>query len=229
LYSLQTNKLKWANRILLVCAAACLVYYDIAGGLWLKGVTSAWFVVLGAVNLLAAFRGNAGHRRFLALMVAGLFCGMCADVLLGMVFFAGLGVFALGHVLYLAAFAALEKFSRRDLFVIVPIGLVSIFFVVGTPWIRVEDPVMKTLLLGYAVVISAMLGKAISNLRAAPCTYRWLLAVGSVLFWFSDMMLAIDMFGTASRLTWILCSYSYWPAQNLLAHALFHLPREDRA
>ena len=36
------------------------------------------------------------------------------------------------------------------------------------------------------------------------------------------MMLAIDMFGHPSRLTWILCSYSYWPAQNILAHSLLH-------
>jgi len=34
--------------------------------------------------------------------------------------------------------------------------------------------------------------------------------------------IAIDMFGNGSRLTWILCSYNYWPAQNILAYAMFH-------
>jgi hypothetical protein len=67
-----------------------------------------------------------------------------------------------------------------------------------------------------------MLGKAIANLIREPSLFRWLLAIGSVLFWFSDLILAIDLFGQSSRLTWILCSYSYWPAQNILAHALFH-------
>lgn len=47
------------------------------------------------------------------------------------------------------------------------------------------------------------------------------------MFWFSDLMLAIDMFGKSSRLVWILCSYSYWPAQNLLAHALYHFVNEQ--
>ena len=55
----------------------------------------------------------------------------------------------------------------------------------------------------------------------------WLVFAGSVLFWFSDLMLLIDMFGTPSRMTWILCSYSYWPAQNLLAHALYHAKAEQ--
>ena len=83
--------LKIVNIILLLCAAACLVCYDIFGGLWLKGVTSSWFVLLGAVNLWAARQLPWKNRRVLILIEAGLFCGMCADVLLGIVFFAGVG------------------------------------------------------------------------------------------------------------------------------------------
>ena len=208
-----------ANIVLLIGAMACLVCYDIFGGLWLKGVTSGWFVVLGAINL---FGNRGGSRKCAWLMVLGLFCGMCADVLLGITFYAGVAVFALGHILYLAAFLALERFRIRDLAFMIPLAAVSMFAVVGTPWIRVEDPVMKGLLLGYALIISAMLGKALSNLKEKPSAFRWLLAVGSVLFWFSDLMLAVDLFGQPSRLVWILCSYTYWPAQNLLAHSLYH-------
>ena len=219
---MKRTQLKNINIVLMVCAMACLVYYDIAGGLWLKGVTSSWFVLLGCVNLWAARKLSRKQLQFYILMVLGLICGMCADVLLGKVFFAGVGVFALGHVWYLAAFYCLEKFSLRDLKIILPLAVFSMLFVTKAPWISVTDPFMQKLLLGYAAIISAMLGKAISNLVCKPCRCRWLLAVGCVLFWFSDMMLAIDMFGQPSRLTWILCSYSYWPAQSFLAHSLFH-------
>ena len=214
--------LKIVNIILLLCAAACLVCYDIFGGLWLKGVTSSWFVLLGAVNLWAARQLPWKNRRVLILIEAGLFCGMCADVLLGIVFFAGVGVFALGHVFYLVAFYFLERLRLRDLVMSLPAAAVSIFLVGGTPWIHVEDPVMRAILIVYALIISAMLGKAVSNLVSQSDTFRWLLAIGSIMFWFSDLILLMDMFGTSSRLTWILCSYSYWPAQNILAHALYH-------
>ena len=219
---MQRQTIKKLNIILMICAMACLVYYDIAGGLWLKGVTSSWFVVLGSVNLWAARDLDRKQLRFFLLMVAGLICGMCADVLLGMVFFLGVGVFALGHILYLAAFYSLEKFHLRDLRFTLPLAAVSMFAVVGTPWISVTDPFLRNLLLGYAVIIAAMLGKAWSNLCREPSVYRRILAVGSVLFWFSDLMLAIDMFGQPSRLVWILCSYSYRPAQSMLAHSLFY-------
>lgn len=223
---MEPKGLKRINILLLVCAGACLICYDIFGGLWLKGVTSGWFVLLGGVNTWA-FRKLPGKRlRFFLLMEGGLLCGMLADVLLGVAFFAGIGVFALGHVLYLAAFYTLEKFTCRDLLFILPLAAVSMFAVVGTPWIRVEDPVLQKLLLGYALIIAAMLGKALSNLRLRHSLFRKLLALGCVLFWFSDLMLAVDMFGQPSRLTWILCSYCYWPAQNILAHSLFHAGKE---
>lgn len=222
LFPLQANRLKQVNWILLACAAACLVYYDMVGGLWLKGVTSSWFVLLGGLNLWAVRKLEWKRLRIFVLMEAGLFCGMCADVLLGIHFYMGVGVFALGHILYLAAFCALEMFRPQDLKSIVPAAILSIFFVTATPWISVEDPLLQKLIPGYALIISMMLGKAIANLIHDPSRFRWLLAIGSVLFWFSDLILAVDMFGQSSRLTWILCSYSYWPAQNILAHAIFY-------
>ena len=221
---MENKRSRKTNIVLLICAAVCLVCYDTFGGLWLKGVTSSWFVLLGTVNLWGARKLPWKQLRVFVLIVAGLLCGMCADVLLGVAFFAGIGVFALGHVLYLAAFFCLEKLCRRDVWIFLPFAAVSVFAVVGTPWIIVEDPVLRKLLVGYALIISAMLGKAVSNLISRPGPCRWLLAVGSLLFWFSDLMLAVDMFGQPSRLTWILCSYSYWPAQNIIAHGLYHEP-----
>jgi len=216
----ERTRVKQGNILLLVCAAACLVCYDIFGGLWLKGVTSSWFVLLGGLNLWAARKQQP--LRFFILAETGLLCGMIADVLLGIAFFAGVVAFALGHILYLAAFCSLERFCLRDVKISIPLILISIFLVFGTPWITVEDPVLRKLLLGYAVIISLMLGKSVSNLICRPDLFRWLLFIGSALFWFSDLVLAVDMFGQSSRLTWIFCSYCYWPAQNLIAHALFY-------
>ena len=222
LFCLHQKQLQQLNIVLLVSAGLCLVCYDIFGGLWLKGFTSSWFVILGGLNLWAAEKTSRKQLRFFILVEAGLFCGMCADVLLGVAFFAGVGVFALGHVLYLIAFYSLEKFRLLDLKIMVPLAAISVFFVVGTPWITVEDPFLQKTIPLYALLIAVMLGKAISNWVCKPSLFRGLLALGSLLFWISDLVLAVDLFGQSSRLTWIFCSYAYWPAQNILAHSLFH-------
>ena len=214
------------NIALLVCAMLFLMYYDSNGGLWLKGLTSLWFVILGGVNLLYARIRKIKLPLFSFFMELGLLCGMLADVLLGIQFFVGLLIFALGHVLYIVSFYTLEKFHLIDLFIMIPISALSIFIIVGTPYIQVDDAFMKNMLLGYAIVISCMLGKAVSNAILGPTTSRVLMLLGSVLFLFSDLMLAIDFFGKTSRLVWALCAYTYWPAQCILALSLFYSVNE---
>lgn len=220
---------RFGGLLLFALAMICLVCYDVYGGLWLKGVTSCWFVALGLFHLVYVFKAKVKEKRFPVLLVLGLIFGMCADVLLGIEFMLGIVFFALGHVLYLAAFCALEKPRGKDLAFILPLAALSLYIVAGTPFIRVNDPVMEKLLLGYAVIIACMLGKAAGNFAAKKSAFRALVLLGSVLFWFSDFMLAIDLFGKSSRLTWILCSYTYWPAQNLLALSLYSFVREQIA
>lgn len=225
---LQKIFCRW-NIVLLILAVACLFYYDYEGGLWLKGVTSGWFALLGAVNLIYGKKAGCKNFRFLLLAELALVLTMAADVLLGIQFMVGTAVFAVGHLAYFAAFCALERFSRRDLGLTAIIGVISLILVLGTPFIQVEDPAMKILLVAYAVVISCMLGKAIGNLLAKRSPARWLMAVGGVLFWFSDLMLALNLFGSGGSLASMLCMYTYWPGQDLLAHALFHAVNEERA
>lgn len=215
------------NILILICAMICLVCYDLYGGLRLKGTTSFWFVLLGFWNLLYARKQKLKMSRFLLLMELGLCFGMCADVLLGIQFMLGILFFALGHVLYLAAFCTLEKLCRRDVCIILPIAVISLYFVAGTPYIQIGEAFLKKVLLVYAVIIACMLGKAVSNWLADRSISRILIFLGSAMFWFSDLMLAVDLFGRGGRLTWILCSYTYWPAQSILAFSLFHFINEQ--
>ena len=224
-YELKENnkKLFIINIIFLICAFSCLICYDILGGLWLKGVTSSWFVMLGFLNVLYVWNHKKTRRSFVFLIELGLFFGMCADILLGVNFISGILFFAAGHVAYLVAFFMLEKFKKRDILITLPFVVVSLYIVAGTSFIQIEDQILEKMLLGYACIIACMLGKAVSNLISEKSKCRWLILVGSIMFWFSDIVLAIDMFGESSRLTWILCSYVYWPAQNIMAHSMFYI------
>ena len=224
-YELKENnkKLFIINIIFLICAFSCLICYDILGGLWLKGVTSGWFVMLGFLNVLYVWNHKKTRRNFVFLIELGLFFGMCADILLGVHFISGILFFAAGHVAYLVAFFMLEKFQKRDILITLPFVVFSLYIVAGTSFIQIEDQILEKMLLGYACIIACMLGKAVSNLISEKSKYRWLILVGSIMFWFSDIVLAIDMFGESSRLTWILCSYVYWPAQNIMAHSMFYI------
>ena len=222
------KKFRNTNIVLIVCAMVCLVCYDIFRGVWLKGFTSSWFVLLGLVNLVFAKKSAINNAKPVYFIFTGLFLGMLADVLLAVFFELGVLFFALGHVMYLTAFYTVEKPRKMDFIITIPVAALSVFVITGAPFITIEDALIKKFLIGYAVVISFMLGKALSNFMAEKTVSRLVIAVSSLLFLFSDLMLAIDMFGTPSRLVWILCSYSYWPAQSLIAHSLFHFTKEQQ-
>lgn len=213
------------NIVLLILAMACLDYYDKEGGLWLKGVTSSWFVVIGGVNLLYAAVVGRGCWGFLLLTELALVLSMAADVLLGISFMTGVVVFALGHVSYFAAFCALEKLRLRDICLMAAIGAVSLYIVLCSPYIQVGNGTMKIMLAAYAVVISCMLGKALGNLLQHRSAARWLMALGAAMFWFSDLMLALNLFGRGGKTASMLCMYTYWPGQSILAHSLFYFIR----
>lgn len=214
----------YANILLAICSISCLVIYDIFGGLWLKGVTSSWFVLLGLVNVLYAYKVKYSNKKFILLMFTGLVFGMLADVLLGINFIVGVLFFGLGHILYLLAYYTIHPFHKSELFGILPLSFLAAFVIIGTPFISVPTS-LQYALIGYGIIISCMLSKAISNYRKEKTIGFLLIAIGSILFYFSDLMLLLDMFGTPSRLLWILCSYSYWPAQTLLAHSLYHITK----
>lgn len=214
------------NLLLMVGAMAGLVYYDIRGGIVLKGMTSLWFVVIGMVNLLYAHRTGCRHRAYPRWIAAGLLFGMCADVLLGVAFLWGVLFFAVGHILYLLAFYAVRKPHKKDFAFILPMALLSLFLLLGTPFIQINDALMRPILIGYALIISGMLGKAAANRCGAKSLSIRLALLGAAMFWFSDLMLAISLFGENSRLIWILCSYTYWPAQSIMAYSMFHHIKE---
>jgi len=48
-----------------------------------------------------------------------------------------------------------------------------------------------------------------------------IMAAGSVLFYFSDLMLAFDMFGGAPPIAGTLCLATYYPGQCVLGYSVY--------
>lgn len=213
------------NLLLLALALYGVVYYQQHGGLLLKGVTSAWFVLSGLVNMIIALKARVQKRAFPCLVALGLVMGLCADVLLGVKFLLGVGFFALGHVLYLAAFFVIDRPRLCDLAAILPLTALSLFFALGTDLITIRQPLLKMLLPCYAALLGCMLGKVVSMFFRQKNAFGLLTLLGCALFWFSDLMLAISMFGRGGRVFSLLCTFTYWPGQSILAYALFHCAR----
>ena len=207
------------NTVLVIAVLISGFCYMEFGGLLLKGFASFWFVAIGAVNLIFALMNHTDNKKFPLAMLTGLTFSMLGDIFINIDFITGSLVFSLGHVCYFTAYCFLKRFKPTDL---IPCGVmfvVSTLILTLSPVLEFDSPVFLFVCLFYGLIISLMLGKAISNLVREKNAITVLLAVGCALFYFSDLMLLFDVFADTPRLIGTLCMLSYYPAQCLLACA----------
>ena len=207
------------NLVMLAAILLLDIGYMTHGGLGLKAVTSLMFVVTGVINLVYCLK-NKVNTRYPVWMVVALVTAMLGDVLLGINFYLGAAFFALGHVFYFLSYCTLIRFNRRDLLLSVCIFLISLGILLFVPVLRFDSALMQGVCIAYALVISFMVGKAVSNLTRERNAFTILVAVGSFFFYFSDFMLVLNRFGGVAN-TGYWCLSTYYPAQFLLAFSLF--------
>jgi uncharacterized membrane protein YhhN len=108
-------------------------------------------------------------------------------------FLMGLVLFLLAHIAYSIAFTIVNGFHTEDL-LIASVLLILAAAVYAYLQPGLGDMSMPVIL--YILVICIMVNRAISTFfgDAFSQVQAWLIAIGAVLFWLSDLMLAINRF-----------------------------------
>jgi uncharacterized membrane protein YhhN len=173
----------------------------------------------GGIVLLGIF---AFKKRSLFAGMAQFFCAM-GDVLLELVFVAGLAAFAIGHLFFIFAFLEWGRIlgpNKRDYPLAVLVVLVSAGLLV---WLLPGMGDLMAPALAYQAIITLMVAMAFA--MKAPMIAR----LGAVVFMVSDTLIAAEKFGGAQVLpgsVWI----TYAAAQIMLAWGLSRIaPYRDRA
>ena len=187
------------NILLILLTVLLCIRYDRVGGLTLKGITASGFVILGAVNLAFALLQRKRPLSFPLLMALALCLCMAGDIALNISFLPGCALFTAGHAVYILSFCILQ----------------------WGPHLNFGMPPMAVIVYLYALIISCMVGKAVSLFLENKSAARCILMLGSILFYISDVMLLFWMFGRGGQLADTLCLYTYFPGQCLMAHALY--------
>ncbi len=208
------------NAIFILTTFLSAFYYRLHGGIELKALTSFGFVIIGAINLFYTLKAKNGNRFFAFFMMSGLVFSFLGDVILNYNFILGAIVFALGHLAYLAAYCRLLRFKRTDIIHCALIFIVSAAVLLLCPVFEFGSNSMKFVCLFYALIISFMVGKAIANLQSIKNLQSVILAVGSLLFFISDIALVFYVFAGASEIANTVCLMTYVPAQCVLAFSM---------
>ncbi|WP_455715528.1 lysoplasmalogenase [Anaerosporobacter sp.] len=207
-----------ANIIMLALILTFDVCYMVTSGLSFKAVASIMFVVTGLINLMYCFK-NKTNLKFPIWMIVALAAAMLGDILLNYNFYLGTAVFAVAHIFYFISYCMFEKMNRRDWLCGMSISVIALSSMLLIPFLDFGGTLMQGVCCAYAIIISFMLGKAISNLLKENSITNIIIVVGSILFFISDLMLMLNKFGGISVASY-LCLGTYYPAQFLLAFSL---------
>lgn len=184
-----------------------------------KTIASALFVLCGLYNILCFWKDNK-NLKFKIFLFIGLIFAFIGDILLIDYFILGAIFFAIGHIFYFVSFCFVSKFKIKDFIYGILLFILVLLLIELYPYFEFEG--MKNLILIYALVISLMLGKSISN---AFCKenkkLNIIILLGSFLFFFSDAMLLFYVFSGHNKIFDYLCLATYYPAQFILAFSVF--------
>lgn len=195
------------------------VVYIVIGGITIKSITSTIFVLIGLINLVYAIKQKV-NLKYPIMQFVGLVFAMLGDVILEVHFITGAVLFAIGHVMFFISYGMLEKFSYKDLIYGGVIFVPSLLFMVLAPFFEYSGVGMEIVCVIYALIISLMVGKAIANVVKNRSLLNIIIMIGSIMFFLSDLMLLLNVFG-GLPVVGIICLALYYTAEFLLAFAIF--------
>ena len=212
----------WLTVNAVVVAIICVlayVYQKMGFSQKIKFINSATFSALGFFNLAYALITKRAKPIFYIGMAIGLFFAFLADYFIDRNFVLGVAVFALAHISFVLAYCFLQKYKLLDLFVSLALFLSSAIFLLVVPFVNYDIFALRLVCVGYALIISSMVGKSLGNFIRNKNYSTGVMAFASVLFFFSDLMLVFSAFVTNWKWADNVCMGTYYPAVSLLAFA----------
>jgi len=181
-----------------------------------KPAASALFVLLALYyGALATAFGKA--------VLAGLVCCAIGDVLLiarrKVMFLAGMGAFALGHLAYIAAFISTDLVWSAQAALSSAIIIFSAAAVLRWLWPRLGE--FRLPVAAYTLIIAVMAAASMAiGALPAGAGPEWRLAAGAIIFAVSDVAVARDQFVEHRLVNKLWGLPLYYGAQLLFASSL---------
>jgi uncharacterized membrane protein YhhN len=184
----------------------------------IKPLSTLLVIAVAAVSFLEPTR----NLTYTIGVLGGLLFSLGGDIALmsqenRRAFTLGLALFLVAHIVYVVIFTLLGRFSGWDILSTVVLLIAALGFY---GLIQPNLGVMKGPVIGYILIISVMVSRALSVLVSPVFSggQALMIAVGAVLFYFSDAILAASRFWRPWRYHRVSLAF-YYSGQLLIALA----------
>lgn len=208
------------NIIFIIFILIGCILFITSRSLWIKGIACLGFVIMGCVNLIYSIKEKSANNKYCSFILAGLTTAALADIVINIHFISGVILFIVGHMCFYTAQCFVRKIYASDFIYSIILAFSSLAFILFFPGINISNSNVKIVCIAYAMIISLMAGKSIANAWIEKTLFSIVISIGCLLFFLSDMLLAIHLFLGVGRIAVILCLLVYYPAQCLLAFSI---------
>ena len=181
--------------------------------LFFKPLTTILIIVLALLQPVYI------QENYRYLILGGLFFSLIGDILLVLPkekFIPGLISFFIAHVVFIIAFTMDFGFQWDWIFLLVVLALLSPYL-----WVLLRHTKEMTIpVTAYAIILTILLWQALSRFWYFGDDRTLYIFLGSVLFVFSDAVLAYDKFVKKFRLSEVILMATYWLALILFAFSV---------
>lgn len=203
------------------------------GGVFLKNVTSIFFILTAAAGVL----NDPSSREYGVLIIVGLVFGMLGDIYLDQKWvypndmkkylYAGFVSFGIGHLFYIPAMVKAANLELKYLAIPAAAGLV-----VAVGNLLLEKPMKqnfgeyKAVVTVYGFILSFMAATAVTCAVVTGQRMFVVFAAGGVFFLISDLILSPMYFGEGKNtpINFVLNHVTYYIGQYLIAITVSLLP-----
>ena len=196
------------------------IYQSTGYKMELKVTCSVMFATLGITNFLFSIITKQSNLKFYIFMSIGLALACFGDYLILFDFVDGAISFALGHIAFVVAYCFLDNINKFDLLIGSGLFIACLIFLLYCASQTNVELAIKIVCIIYALIISIMVGKSIGNFIQDRNAATMTIALSSILFFFSDLMLVLGWF--VKTLDWAddVCLATYYPALSFLAFSM---------
>lgn len=216
---IKTNMIVFNTLIAL--SAACAIHFGLAGNTAMFSVLKP----LTTIIIICALLANRQHLniRLLRILTLALLACLAGDVLLldETRFVAGLAAFLIGHLLLIRVFVLIGGWSWAALPLVVLTLLGGGYFWYLTPHLGAMT--LPVALYSSVIILMAWQGVSLALKSNAPGSS--LLAVGALLFMFSDAMIALNKFVVPFELSTLVILSTYWLSLTLILNAILFMAK----
>lgn len=208
------------NLIAFILLGIVNYFYILEMKLWIKSIIIMLILSIVLINGIYKIHTSKENKCYSISIILSLLFFAIGDLILGFDIIAGALMFTIAHITLIVAYSFLVRYDAIDSLIASIIFTIIGSFILYANCVKIPNLLTKCMCMGYVLIVSGTIGKAISNIFRRKSLINLSVLIGSVLLLLADIMMLIELYIRTVPWATKLCWAVYYPAIFILTFSI---------